>query len=118
MMKYLIATFIVLTATTSHAAPCVVSEPYPYVYNKDIECPADILDYLERTAGCQHFAGEEAYDEERGAYIAKQMDELQCGTLDETYRNVFLKHEGDLGYLGMIHGFHETYQIPIPGEDQ
>ena len=44
--------------------------------------PAEVFDYAGRRFGCNHFAGEEAYDAERGAYIRDAVTRLRCDTLE------------------------------------
>jgi hypothetical protein len=46
--------------------------------------PRDVARYLERSAGCNHWAGEEAYDAERSAQIDQAIRDLRCTSLDRT----------------------------------
>lgn len=43
--------------------------------------PTDVLDYAGRRLGCDHFAGEEAYDAGRAADIRAALAELKCAAL-------------------------------------
>jgi hypothetical protein len=40
--------------------------------------PEDIKSYLERVMLCEHFRGEEPYDDERAAYINDQLTKMRC----------------------------------------
>lgn len=44
--------------------------------------PHVVRDFLERRAGCNHWAGEEPYDAERAAYIAKAVRDLRCRRIE------------------------------------
>lgn len=48
--------------------------------------PPPVRALLVRQAGCNHFAGEEAYDKERAAYIDAQVRKLRCRTLEADAR--------------------------------
>lgn len=79
-----------------------------YTVPYDMEsCPADIQAWMDRAYGCGHFAGEEAYDEERRLYIATQMKDLSCNTVGCDYKKLFAKYEGDIVYTGVLSGFAE-----------
>lgn len=59
--------------------PCIVASASGFT--SETPCTAELKALLERQDGCEHFAGEEAYDAERGAYIKGQMDALKCDRL-------------------------------------
>jgi hypothetical protein len=42
--------------------------------------PSDVERYVERRDGCDHFRGEEPYDQERRIFLEKNMIELCAGT--------------------------------------
>ncbi|KQQ18512.1 hypothetical protein ASF53_24330 [Methylobacterium sp. Leaf123] len=48
--------------------------------------PAEVVTYLERRRGCNHWSGEEAYDAPRGRQIAAAVERLGCDAVeaDET----------------------------------
>jgi hypothetical protein len=48
--------------------------------------PPEVQAFVERREGCDHFRGEEPYDEERVAYITHQLDQLCPGTDAELAR--------------------------------
>jgi len=45
--------------------------------------PAPVAAFIDRTIGCNHFAGEDPYDAEHRAFIAKAMRDLRCDRLDQ-----------------------------------
>jgi hypothetical protein len=48
-------------------------------YSKLIDgLPTDAVEIIERIVGCNHWAGEEAYDEERRKEIMNAVTELRC----------------------------------------
>ena len=51
--------------------------------------PVDVTDFKERRDACDHFRGEDPYDEERRQFLEKQMTELCTGS-DEQLKK--LKH--------------------------
>lgn len=50
--------------------------------------PQPVRDFLERRAGCNHWAGEEPYDAERAAYIAKAVRKLRCRRIEADERQI------------------------------
>lgn len=42
--------------------------------------PTDVARFVEKRDGCDHFRGEEAYDEERRKFLLKNMNALCKGT--------------------------------------
>ena len=42
--------------------------------------PPDVAGFIERRDGCDHFRGEEPYDEERRLFLLQNMKELCTGT--------------------------------------
>jgi hypothetical protein len=48
--------------------------------------PAEVLEFIDRRANCNHWSGEEPYDRERGLQIASAVKQLRCDDLskDET----------------------------------
>src|SRR5512144_1269658 len=56
--------------------------------------PADVTSFVERTAECLHWAGEDPYDSERAEFIRQAVERARCdelegdeATLRNTYRN-------------------------------
>ena len=42
-------------------------------------CPISKIDTHKQKEMCEHFAGEEPYDDARAAYLKRKMNELNCG---------------------------------------
>jgi hypothetical protein len=45
--------------------------------------PPPVRAFVERRQGCNHWAGEEPYDEKRAKEIARAIDKLRCDRLDD-----------------------------------
>jgi len=43
--------------------------------------PKDVKAFIQRADECHHWAGEEPYNKDRGAEIARAIQQLQCETL-------------------------------------
>jgi hypothetical protein len=52
------------------------------------DAPRKVATFIERRANCNHFAGEEAYDAERGAYLKKTLRELRCRRISRDERRL------------------------------
>jgi hypothetical protein len=46
----------------------------------DVTVPDDVNQFIVRREQCDHFRGEEAYDEERGRFLAQKLDSFCKGT--------------------------------------
>ncbi|TFZ55736.1 hypothetical protein E4V01_21345 [Methylorubrum sp. Q1] len=44
--------------------------------------PAEVVTYLDRHRGCNHWSGEEAYDAARGREIAAAVKTLRCDAIE------------------------------------
>jgi hypothetical protein len=44
--------------------------------------PAEVVTYLDRHMGCNHWSGEEAYDAARGRQIAAAVKTLRCDAIE------------------------------------
>ena len=53
-----------------------------------VAAPRDVARYVERRAGCNHWAGEEGYDKARAAEINRNIRALKCEALDHDERRV------------------------------
>lgn len=52
--------------------------------DSDLSCPpAEVRAYVEREAGCGHWAGEEPYNKERALEINAALTQLQCDKLPQ-----------------------------------
>lgn len=87
----------------AQAETCATDEPFPYKTAYDIEqCPEDIQALLNRINSCAYLEGEAAYDEDRAAFLAEMMAERRCADLGCDFQDVFMNHEGDLAYTGVL----------------
>jgi len=50
--------------------------------------PRDVSDFIVRRVDCNHWAGEEAIDDERRQEIQDAMDRLNCQAIDEDERSL------------------------------
>jgi len=55
--------------------------------------PADVGKVIDRMTGCNHWAGEEAYDEDRKQQIHKAVDELRCKDLESDKTKLLKKYK-------------------------
>ena len=70
------------------AAPSMIApvDATPRAAAKVAGLPEDVLRLSERIAQCEHFAGEEAYDAERGAFLRQQVAATCPGNTAELQR--------------------------------
>lgn len=77
-------------AVKAEAALPVAETPEPQVVDDDPpalaalrkDMPPDVSDFIRRAVICNHWAGEEPYDEDRRAQIAAAVGTLRCRELD------------------------------------
>lgn len=67
-MKIPTVAFLLLTSSTTYAA------------DEYISLPTDVSSFAEQRDLCDHFRGEDPYDEERRVFLEKNMLELCTGT--------------------------------------
>ena len=66
--------------------------------------PEDVIELIDRLAGCNHWSGEEAYDAERRQEIAEAVADLKCERLQKDVaaaRKRYAKRPGTLKVLQM-----------------
>lgn len=82
---------------------CQTGDPFPYVspYSTNT-CPPEIQDWMNRVNACAHFAGEEATDVERKAFLDAEMQKNKCDAIGCDFETIFAKHEGDIVYTGIL----------------
>jgi uncharacterized protein len=68
----------------------------------DKSLPKEITDFLARVEGCDHWAGEEGYDEERKKEIKKAIKRLKCKKLDKETKKLQQKYKNDPEILKTI----------------
>ena len=63
-------------------APQTVDEDPPRLAGLRRDMPPDVSDFIRRAVVCNHWAGEEPYDDERRAQINLAVQTLRCRELD------------------------------------
>jgi hypothetical protein len=71
--------------------------------------PADVVDFVERYGGCNHWGGEEAYNEERRKEIEDGAKRLRCDRLDADQRKLRKRYAHKPRVLGVINAA-STYE--------
>jgi hypothetical protein len=71
--------------------------------------PADVVDLVERYGGCNHWGGEEGYDEERRKQIEAGAARLRCDRLDADQRKLRKKYAHKARILRVINAA-STYE--------
>jgi hypothetical protein len=75
------------------------------------ELPKDVAIFIEKREGCDHFRGEEAYDEERGRFINDNLERLCTGT-DAELVALKAKYADSADVMGQLGLFEETIESP------
>lgn len=63
--------------------------------------PTDVIKFKERRDACDHFRGEEAYDRERGKFLAANMKEYCTGT-DKELALLKVKYQNNVAVLKVL----------------
>ena len=71
--------------------------------------PDDIARFLERRALCNHFRGEEAYDDQRANFLTRQIDETCTGT-DAELRMLTDRYQSEKDFLKLLFEFEERVE--------
>jgi hypothetical protein len=64
--------------------------------------PEDVVEFIERTVECNHWAGEEPYDRERAEQIRKAIKNARCDGLVSEEQALKLKYKKDRNVLDAI----------------
>jgi hypothetical protein len=64
--------------------------------------PADVVEFIERTVECNHWAGEDPYDKERAEQIRKAIKNARCDGLAAEEQALKLKYKKDKNILDAI----------------
>ena len=64
--------------------------------------PPDVSDFIRRAVVCNHWAGEEPYDDERRAQINAAVQGLRCRALDADQASLRAKYAGQAEVLGRL----------------
>ena len=93
-------------------AGCEVSNDIGDVDDIRIYCamPADVRAFLERENTCQHFAGEEAYDEERRVEL-EAADERYCQGRERIFADLYARHHEECALREALIGVGNRYDL-------
>lgn len=103
------------------AAGCEVSGDVGSLADIRIYCamPADVRAFLERENTCQHFAGEEPYDEERRQELEQAAAEY-CDGREQIFAALYERHHDDCAIRHALRGVGKRYDLfidPVPAAD-
>ena len=73
------------------------------------EWPADVAAFIETRDRCDHFRGEEPYDEERRKFLEKNINELCTGT-DRKLADLKEKYRGNLAVRERLSLYEENIE--------
>jgi len=90
---------VVPPAPPAVPAPPAASEDPPALAALRKGMPPDVSDFIRRAVVCNHWAGEEPYDEERRAQIAAAVQSLGCRALDADQVALRSKYSGNVEVL-------------------
>jgi hypothetical protein len=79
-----------------------VTEDPPALAGLRKDMPTDVSDFIRRAVVCNHWAGEEPYDEDRRAQINAAVQTLRCRALDADQAALRAKHAGHAEVLGRL----------------
>lgn len=82
--------------------PQAVDEDPPLLAGLRKDMPADVSDFIRRAVTCNHWAGEEPYDEDRRAQMAEAVGSLRCRELDTDQRALAKQYDGNAEVLRRI----------------
>ena len=96
------------TAAAATPAVAVPAEPEPAndeapgVRALQEGMPPEVRDFIRRAVICNHWAGEEPYDEDRRAQIAAAVASLRCRELDSDQNELRSRYAKDAAVLARI----------------
>ncbi len=101
-MKPLSVSLIFLIAISANAA----ITPWDEKVNAYVKgLPKDVVALLRRMESCQHYGGEEAYDQARKKQIEVAVKKLRCDQLDADKEKALKKHAKQPAVVEKINGF-------------
>lgn len=74
-------------------------------------CPADAKELVGRAINCQHWTGEEPYDEARSHEIETAIAELQCDKLSLQHDALLKKYAKDRDVMGALQDADREYNL-------
>ena len=72
--------------------------------------PADVARFIDRRDGCDHFRGEDPYDQERREFLHRRMTELCVGT-DQVLSRLKRKYRNDKRVLSKLNEYEERIEL-------
>jgi hypothetical protein len=84
-------------ATPPVAAPAKVEAIAPTL-------PADVTQFIATRTDCDHFRGEEAYDEARGKFLAEQLEKT-CKGSDKALKDLRTRYDKRADVTAALAGF-------------
>ena len=84
------------------AQPEPVNEEAPGVRALQEGMPPEVRDFIRRAVNCNHWAGEEPYNEERRAQMAAAVSSLRCRELDTDQKDLRSRYAKDAAVLARI----------------
>ena len=73
--------------------------------------PRDLAKFIERREGCDHFRGEEAYDEERRKFLLMRMKQLCTGT-DRQLERLKSKYRTQARVMKKLDSYEPSIELP------
>src|SRR5262245_23466943 len=71
--------------------------------------PADVQHFIDLRDACDHFRGEEPYDEERRRFLQQKMTEL-CGGTDQELSRLRIKYRNDQRITAKLKEYEERIE--------
>lgn len=71
--------------------------------------PADVARFVSERNLCDHFRGEEPFNETRAQFLGDSIKEICTGT-DQKLRSLKATYENDEGIMSMLNEFEETIE--------
>lgn len=68
----------------------------------NVPTPKDVESLIDRITGCNHWAGEEAYDKERAKQINQAVKNLRCHQLDSDEKTLRRKYKNKANILKIL----------------
>ena len=84
------------------AKPEPVNDEAPGLRALQEGMPAEVRDFIRRAVICNHWAGEEPYNEERRAQMAAAVSSLRCRELDTDQKELRSRYAKDAAVLARI----------------
>lgn len=111
-MKLSISAFLIILMGASSALACVAAgekDGLPILNH----CPNEIVDFINRSINCQHFAGEISGDPTSGRdnEVYKAMAVNKCDQLRYDKKSIYAKYKSDTIVRAVMQQTFKTYEI-------